>query len=622
MQYNIYYEMASIFYVAVLLIYLIYKYPNASAVNKSFRRLTTSVLVADVFDVVSSVAISYPSLVPKVVNLLLAAGSHISTSFIAFYFVRYVDAFLDSEARSRVLVKVNKVVAWMYVFFVTGSIPFKYCFYFDENMNYNHGPLFIGIFIILMYFIASGGMVLLLNRDKLDKKQFYFTILFLVVAMYGEIAQTWIVPDQLVGLFATSVALFIVLLSLETPDYQKLMETMDKLEQAKNEADIANVSKSRFLARMSHEIRTPINAIIGMNEMILRESDNDEIKQYAMDVKSSSITLLGIINDILDTSKIESGKMELVPTKYDSYILIRDIINMISYKANEKGLKLICDIDENMPSKLYGDDVRLKQIIVNILSNAVKYTEKGSVSFKITGQIKNDCYNMHVEVSDTGIGIKEENISKLFDAFERFDESKNKYVEGTGLGMNISKQLLSLMDSEIKVQSTYGEGSTFSFDVVQNVIDREPVGNIMNRSKVEVKQNEGVAQQYNNADLKGEILVVDDNDLNRKVIIQLLKNTELEVKEASSGRSAIRIAKKQHFDIILLDHMMPEMDGIETLSALKGSDDIDIQGTKIIVMTANNIVGAKEEYLETGFDDFISKPIFPEELNKVIAKWL
>ena len=425
------------------------------------------------------------------------------------------------------------------------------------------------------------------------------------------------------------------------------MDTMDKLEQAKNEADIANASKSRFLANMSHEIRTPINAIIGMNEMILREEKDEEIRQYATDVKNSSITLLGIINDILDTSKIESGKMELVPTKYDSKTLIKNIINMISYRAKEKNLRFDVQVDENIPSILYGDDVRLKQIIVNILTNAVKYTKEGSVTFIVNGTKEDDLYKLHVEVTDTGIGIKEENLDKIFDAFERVDESKNKYIEGTGLGMSITKQLITLMGSKIEVKSVYGEGSTFAFDVVQKIIEEKPIGNIFEENK-DTSGNYNVENNFANAkdnaqgsvhssvqesiqgntkgnvqeNLRGKILVVDDNELNRKVIIQLLKKTELTIKEASSGREALGIIENEHFDIILLDHMMPEMDGIETMTELKNSMADKIENTKVIVMTANSIVGAREEYMEVGFDDFISKPIFPEELDKLLEKWL
>lgn len=647
MLYNIYYEIASIFFVSILLIYLIYRYPNASLVNKRFRNLTTSVLIADLMDVISAVTISYPHLVPKFINLILAGSAYIATAFVSYCFVRYVDAFLKSAAKCKWIIKLNKIIACFFIVFNAGSIPFGYCFYFDENMNYMHGDLFVVSSGMLLYFIISGGFLLLINKKQLDQKQFYFTILFLVIAASGELIQMLFIPNQLVGLFATSLALFIILISLETPDYQALMDTMDKLEQAKNEADIANASKSRFLANMSHEIRTPINAIIGMNEMILREEKDEEIRQYATDVKNSSITLLGIINDILDTSKIESGKMELVPTKYDSKTLIKNIINMISYRAKEKNLRFDVQVDENIPSILYGDDVRLKQIIVNILTNAVKYTKEGSVTFIVNGTKEDDLYKLHVEVTDTGIGIKEENLDKIFDAFERVDESKNKYIEGTGLGMSITKQLITLMGSKIEVKSVYGEGSTFAFDVVQKIIEEKPIGNIFEENK-DTSGNYNVENNFANAkdnaqgsvhssvqesiqgntkgnvqeNLRGKILVVDDNELNRKVIIQLLKKTELTIKEASSGREALEIIENEHFDIILLDHMMPEMDGIETMTELKNSMADKIENTKVIVMTANSIVGAREEYMEVGFDDFISKPIFPEELDKLLEKWL
>ena len=392
-----------------------------------------------------------------------------------------------------------------------------------------------------------------------------------------------------------------------------------RLKDAADEAVQATQAKSQFLAQMSHEIRTPINAVLGMNEMILRENQDEDIREYAENIQSAGKTLLALINSILDFSKIEDGKMEIIPVQYDTLDLISDLVNMISDKAEKKDLLLDLKIDEKLPYTLYGDDVRIRQIITNLLTNAVKYTKEGKVTLVIQRQdVADEPEDMilHVEVIDTGIGIRQEDMDRLFESFQRLDEEKNHNVEGTGLGISIVQSLLKMMGSSLEVESEYGKGSRFYFDLKQRIVDQTPVGdNVTQKDKMK-KEERGYLYAPD-----AELLIVDDNQMNLKVAVGLLKRSGIKVDTALSGMECIRMVEHKQYDIILMDHMMPEMDGVETMKALKKSGSLSVN-TKIIAMTANAIAGAKEQYLAEGFDDYLSKPIAVDELEKTLAEYL
>ena len=377
-------------------------------------------------------------------------------------------------------------------------------------------------------------------------------------------------------------------------------------------------AKSSFLSNMSHEIRTPINAVLGMNEMILRRTDDLKILEYSTNIKNAGRTLLSLINSILDFSKIEEGKMEIVPVTYDTATLINSIIASVEERAESQGLNFIIDVDNGLPSKMTGDDLRLQQVIVNILTNAVKYTKEGHVRFIFREENRDGGdIDIYVAVEDTGIGIKEEDLPKLFESFERLDLEKNHNIEGTGLGMAIVTNLLKMMGSQIHVQSEYGKGSTFYFNIKQKIEDAAPMGDY--RKAVLTKaRNENMHLPF--AD-KASVLVVDDNDMNLKVASNLLKLFGINAQLTSNGSDAIELVKKNHYHLILLDHMMPGMDGKETLERMK-ADGILYADTKVIALTANAINGAKDDYLSFGFDDYLSKPIEIEALEEVLRKWL
>ncbi|MBQ4190365.1 MAG: response regulator [Clostridiales bacterium] len=382
-------------------------------------------------------------------------------------------------------------------------------------------------------------------------------------------------------------------------------------------ADSANKAKSDFLADMSHEIRTPINAVLGMNEMILRQSDDEQILEYSSNIKSAGNTLLSLINNILDFSKIEDGKMSLVPVEFDTAELIDALVNSVSERARAKGLELNIDVDRSVPSRLYGDDVRIGQVITNLLTNAVKYTETGSVTLRVRNNgTDGENVKLRFDVIDTGIGIKEEDLGKLFESFKRIEETRNRHIEGTGLGISIVCKLLEMMDSKLDVESRYAIGSTFGFDLKLRVVDAAPVGEAGSKTKTSAAKDKAEHLYAPSA----RVLVTDDNGMNLKVATNFLKIFGITPVTCSSGSATIELMRKEKFDIVFLDHMMPEMDGIETLRKLK--DEGLTEGTVMIALTANAVVGAEEQYLSAGFDGYLSKPITIEDIEKALAQYL
>lgn len=474
-------------------------------------------------------------------------------------------------------------------------------------------------YMAVLCLVSVGLMAFTLIRDVFTGFIRQYKLIAFSIAMVSLMAVVQLViyftwTNQFTGSYI-AIGLIIVLVNAFINTMRDILNT----EKEKQQALISSEAKGKFLANMSHEIRTPINAVLGMDAMILRESSEENIKEYAINIQSAGQTLLALINDILDFSKIESGKMEIVPVEYDFSSMIYDAVNMILMKAANKGLKTNISVENTLPYLLLGDEVRIRQVLVNLLTNAVKYTKEGSISLEVTGNVIDNEVNLTFVVEDTGIGIKEEDIAKLFARFERIEEEKNRNIEGTGLGMSITMQLLKLMDSELKVESEYGKGSRFSFSLKQWIVNSEPIGDLEER----IKQRP--SDYHYNASFTApdaKILIVDDNTINRKVFINLLKQTKVQIEEAESGPVCLDMVSKNHYDLIFLDHMMPDMDGVETLHHMQEWEEYPCKDTPVIALTANAIQGAREMYLSEGFHEFLSKPIQPEKLEKMIVNML
>ena len=399
-------------------------------------------------------------------------------------------------------------------------------------------------------------------------------------------------------------------------------ERADELQAALKEAEKANVAKIAFLSNMSHEIRTPITAILGMNEMIQREAEDPAILEYSEAIRHAGLSLLGIISDILDFSKIETGKMELECEEYSLTTVVVDLYNLVRFRTEAKGLDLIFKIDPNLPSKLWGDEIRVKQIISNLLTNAAKYTEQGHVEFEMKLlEKRGDSAIMDISVTDTGIGIRTEEMDRLFEPFDRLDLKKTRTIEGTGLGLAITRQMLSLMNSELQVESRYEEGSRFHFTLEQKIADATPAGDIDLESLAH--DNPEKRRRKSPFTAPGmRLLVVDDTPINLQVITGLLKRTEMQIDTASSGAQCIEKLGSEHYDIVFLDYRMPQMNGIETLARIREQYP-DIYGkVPIISLTASAVSGDKEKMLAAGFTDYLSKPVNIDEMESMMIKYL
>lgn len=428
----------------------------------------------------------------------------------------------------------------------------------------------------------------------------------------------YVVQEVVISLGIIFVSLIVAgfVNSLITEQNHRLLDALRKEKRSQQEAEAANMAKSSFLANMSHEIRTPINAILGMNEMILREEKDPAIRGYAGNIQASGNSLLSIVSDVLDISKIESGKLEIIPVDYEVNSLISDCCNMAAGRAKAKELELLVECADNVPMKLCGDETHIRQIIMNLLTNAVKYTEKGTVKLIVSGRFTDGGFVLKVDVSDTGIGIAEENLPQLFTQFQRFDLQRNRNIEGTGLGLSIVKRLCDLMSGTITARSVLGSGSTFTVELPQKVVDSTPCGG------VNLNYSAGAEHEYHHSfeAPEAKILAVDDLPVNLLVIANLLKETRIKIDTAGSGRECLDKCSQQKYDLILMDHMMPEMDGVQTFEKLHGDKSSPNFETPVIMLTANALAGMREQYMDVGFADYVSKPVRGAKLEEAIRR--
>ena len=552
-----------------------------------------------------------------------------------------------AESKLRQFLLPNNSVFGSVAFFAVMILPLPFIIYMDsiQEKRYHKWYCLMGLVCVvevivctvlqlgnirdfidtmfLMHIALGSGFVLvaatILSDWKKKKVGEYLLIAigFLGVIITGSVEIIWVYLNIN---HTRGIMICLGLLFLLTMASIKTGRDLMKKEQETHIALKVGQSKSDFLANMSHEIRTPINTVIGMNEMILRENQDKEIQKYAQNIQRASDMLLALIDDVLDFSKIEAGRMEVIEAKYNLNNVLKDVSYVLSSKAGEKDLIVEIEVDESLPAILLGDEIRLKQILNNLVTNAVKYTIVGKVCLQVNGDIQEDgriC--LKIAIKDTGIGIRKEDMGKLFDSFTRLEQDKNRTIQGTGLGLSITKRLVELMDGELQVKSTYGRGSCFTVILPQKIID--------NKSLLEVKteQADDESRQAYAVDIyapNAKILVVDDTEMNLEVVRALLKHTAVQIDTADSGMECLSKCDKKKYDLIFMDHMMPEMDGIQTLHILREETTHPNADTKVVALTANAIAGSKEMYLEEGFDNYISKPIIRDELERMLDKYL
>ncbi len=509
---------------------------------------------------------------------------------------------------------------------------------------YDVASTLLGLVIIVIVFpvmfvlsagIASGAAVWLslgiiyIFLMFSGKKMMFF--LFLSILSYGGVYVIAYYYPEVIVLMPTKAMSYIdsifsvfavgIVAGLILKLQMKVYEEEHKLNiHQRNELEKSSQLKDSFFANMSHEIRTPINAIKGLDEMILRVSENNEVREYARDIQVASDMLLNQVNDILDISQMEVNMMKLVPVDYNLKYMLVDLIEMIRVQLNKKGLELYVDVDKNLPLIVNGDEKRLKQILLNILDNAVKYTEEGSITLSVVGEeYKNDTVKLKIKVADTGIGIRKENLTSIYDAFSRYDEARNKRILGTGLGLAITKELVDMMEGEITVDSIYRKGTVFTVVLTQKILSTEAIGELeyTGRNKEEYEKYKPLFEAP-----EARILVADDNKMNRMVVERLLVATKVKIDTVSSGAECLEKTKEKYYQAILLDYMMPDMNGLSTLRAIRGQENGLCRDTAIIALTGNTVSGARQMYLEQGFDGYVEKPIQGKILEREILQQL
>ncbi|MBR4196955.1 MAG: response regulator [Synergistaceae bacterium] len=620
-------EIAVIFLSVTLCVYLQIIYSGTSSEKKGLLRYAYMVTASAFVDVAASIILADSSSYSPGAKYLCSLVLQAADCGVFFVFMRYMSYFgADTPGRRRMHYIQNILLGVFFYLQLAGHFT---------GANYSISPDGKIIEGALCSVITDGFIALwaiwawaeiFMYRRAFTKGQFW--------ALCGNLAFCWVLiflqsqmfPHIPVLFIILSVNLYYFFFLLETPAYRDLERTLDRLRKAKAIAEDANQAaiaadkaKGEFLANMSHEIRTPLTTIMGMDEVILRKYESGPVYEYARDIQSAGNSLLHIINDILDFSKIESGQLELASRNYDLGRVLRDVDNMVKIRAEQKGLQYTAQIDDSLPDELFGDRIRVQQIMVNILNNAVKYTKKGSVKFTLTG-VKGDDPSLivlHVTVTDTGIGIHAEDIPKLFKSFSRIDAKETHNIEGTGLGLAITGRLIELMGGSVEVTSTYGIGSTFHVVIPQKIVGAKTLREYGLESGHKKKEVRKILKAPG-----AKVLVVDDNDMNRIVLRSLMKENEVTVDEAESGEECLRKCAENPYDVILMDYMMPHMDGKQTLHNLKAMPDSPGSKAKVIVCTANALVGVRAELLSAGFDDFLSKPVNGKELEEMLAKYI